>query len=140
MRNPAVQSPEHPRAIFPVPSRSPLPWVKIAFLVMLSVAPTVAATLELPAWVNTVGTRTSPVATTLLSANQHSAVSDGKTLNTAAIQSAIDAASAAGGGVVALEPGTYLTGALFLKSNVHLRIDAGVTLLGTQDERAYPRI
>ena len=39
-----------------------------------------------------------------------------------------------------LKPGTYVTGALFLKSNVHLRIDSGVTLLGSQEDADYPLI
>ena len=38
-----------------------------------------------------------------------------------------------------LSPGAYVTGALFLKSHVHLRVDSGVTLLGSQDDAEYPR-
>lgn len=59
---------------------------------------------------------------------------------TAAIQRAIDAAAAAGGGVVTFAPGRYLTGALFVKSHVELRVDRGVELAGVQDESAYPEI
>jgi len=59
---------------------------------------------------------------------------------TAAIQQAIDAAAAAGGGVVSFAPGSYLTGALFVKSHVELRVDRGVELVGVQDESAYPEI
>jgi polygalacturonase len=65
---------------------------------------------------------------------------DGVTVSTAAIQQAIDAAAAAGGGVVAFPRGTYLTGALFLKSRVELRLDEGVTLRAVQDPAAYPEI
>ena len=54
---------------------------------------------------------------------------DGKTLNTAAIQAAVDACSAAGGGTVVVPPGEYLTGTVFLKSNLILHLDAGVFLL-----------
>ncbi len=65
---------------------------------------------------------------------------DGLTVSTAAIQQALDAASAAGGGVVTLPRGTNVAGALFLKSNVELRLDAGVTLRAVRDEAAYPLI
>src|SRR5262249_31382216 len=60
-----------------------------------------------------------------------------KSANTAAIQTAIDAAAKTKG-TVTFEPGVYLIGALFLKSGVELRIDAGVELRGVQDLAAYP--
>lgn len=62
---------------------------------------------------------------------------DGLTLNTLALQAAIDAA-ALQGAELRLPPGTYLTGALFLKSGMRLRLDAGATLLGSQDLADYP--
>jgi polygalacturonase len=66
-------------------------------------------------------------------------VGDGKTLNTKAIQKAIDAA-AKKGGVVKFEPGQYLTGSIFLKKGVTLHLDKGVTLLGSQDIKDYPEM
>ena len=54
-----------------------------------------------------------------------------------AIQSAIDKAAEAGGGKVTLEPGTYLTGTLYLKSNIELHLPAGVKLLGYPDPEHY---
>lgn len=68
----------------------------------------------------------------------HGARADGLTVCTAAIQQAIDAAAAAGGGTVRLPRGTYMTGALFLKSDVELRLDDGVMLRAVPDEAAYP--
>lgn len=62
---------------------------------------------------------------------------DGKTLDTAAIQRAIDTA-AKNGGTVAFKPGVYLTGSIFLKSGMRLRIDEGVELRGSQDLASYP--
>lgn len=63
---------------------------------------------------------------------------DGKTVNTKGIQAAIDAAHKAGGGVVTLPQGTTVSGALFMKSNVELRLDEGVVLQAVQDDAAYP--
>jgi polygalacturonase len=63
---------------------------------------------------------------------------DGKTVNTAALQNAIDAAAKAGKGVVVFAPGVYLSGALFLKSNMELRLDEGAEIRGVQDLAAYP--
>ena len=65
------------------------------------------------------------------------AVGDGKTLNTAAIQKAIDACHAAGGGRVVVPAGVFLTGSVRLKSRVVLRIEAGATLRGSPDIREY---
>jgi polygalacturonase len=67
-------------------------------------------------------------------------VGDGKSLATAALQKALDAAAAAGGGEVELRPGTYLTGALFLKSHTHLVLDKGAVILGTTDKESYPLV
>ena len=72
-------------------------------------------------------------------ANTYGAKGDGTTLNTAAIQKALDAAAAAGG-TVTLQPGTYLTGSLFLKSNTTLDLPAGVTLIGSQYLADYPML
>jgi polygalacturonase len=90
-----------------------------------------------PAWVKQVGAKTMPTAKATFAATKYGAVGDGKTLNTQALQKAIDAA-AKKGGVVTLAPGQYLTGSLFLKKGVELHLDKGVTLLGSQDLKDYP--
>ncbi len=72
-------------------------------------------------------------------ANAHGAVGDGTTLNTKAIQAAIDEAAKTGA-TVALKPGVYRTGSIFLKSGVTLRLDKGVTLLGSTNLADYPEI
>ena len=62
---------------------------------------------------------------------------DGKTLNTAAIQRAIDAAFQAGGGLVYAPPGDFLTGGLELKSRVTFYLEAGCVLLGSPNIGDY---
>jgi polygalacturonase len=68
------------------------------------------------------------------------AVGDGQTLDTQAIQSAIDACAARGGGTVFVPAGVYITGALALRSHITLYLDAGATLLGSEDPADYPVI
>lgn len=70
----------------------------------------------------------------------YGAVGDGETLDTRAIQDCIDAASRAGGGVVSFPQGIFLSGAIFVKSNVELHIDEGVTIKAVQDDSQYPEI
>jgi len=70
---------------------------------------------------------------------QFGASGDGKTVATAAINKAIDAAAAAGGGTVVVPAGTFLAGSIHLKSNIALYLDAGSTLLASPDAEAYDR-
>lgn len=72
--------------------------------------------------------------------NKYGAVGDGKTLCTEAIQSAIDAASKNNGGKVMFPKGTYLTGSLILKDNVHLVIPEGTVLLGSTNPYHYTMV
>ena len=65
---------------------------------------------------------------------------DGLTINTTAIQSAIDKCSAEGGGVLVVPKGTFLTGALFLKKGVNLFIEKEGVLKGTTRQSDYPQI
>ncbi len=69
----------------------------------------------------------------------YGAVADGATLNTPAIQKAIDAAAAAGGGVAEIPRGRFLSGSIFLKKGVELRLDDGAVLLGSQNIDDYPK-
>src|SRR5271170_287124 len=65
------------------------------------------------------------------------ATGGGVTLDTAPINKAIDACNAAGGGVVYVPPGIYLSGTIVLKSNVTLYLEAGATLLGSKKLSDY---
>src|SRR5205085_9585787 len=95
---------------------------------------------QLPRWVKDVGARREPKSKRTFPVNSYGARGDGLSNSTASIQKAIDKCARAGGGVVTFMPGQYLTGALFLKSNVDLRVDGGVTLLGSQEDADYPSI
>jgi len=65
------------------------------------------------------------------------AVGDGTTLDTAALQGAIDACHAAGGGTVRIPPGTWLTKPIRILSNVTLHLDAGAVVLGSPNLEDY---
>lgn len=54
-----------------------------------------------------------------------------------AIQQAIDACSASGGGTVYFPPGAYTSGAFAMKSNITLLLEAGATLYASRDTSAY---
>jgi len=65
---------------------------------------------------------------------------DGKTDNTAAFRAAVDAANTAGGGHVTVPSGTWVTGAIYLKSNVDLNLASGATLKFSGDSSKYPTV
>ncbi len=70
----------------------------------------------------------------------HGAVSDGTTLNTVAIQQAVDAAHVRGGGRVVVPAGRFATGAFVIRSGVELHLAEGAVLLGSTDPKDYFRI
>lgn len=70
---------------------------------------------------------------------QTGARGDGKTLNTTAIQKAIDKAAAGGGGRVIVPAGRFVTGPVYLKSKVELHLAAGAVLLGSTSRMDYGR-
>jgi polygalacturonase len=74
----------------------------------------------------------------LYDVRDYGAKPDGKTLCTTSIQKAIDACSQSGGGTVYLPPGTFLSGTIYFKTGVTLKLAAGSTLLGSTDLRDYP--
>ena len=68
------------------------------------------------------------IPTNIFNVTNYAAIGDGVKTNTTAIQSAIDAASAAGGGIVQVPAGIYLCGPLQLASKINLHLEAGALL------------
>ncbi len=66
---------------------------------------------------------------TFYNIKNYGAKGDGKTLDTAAINKAIDAAAKQGGGTVYFPAGIYLSFSIHLKSNITLHLDNGATIL-----------
>ena len=62
---------------------------------------------------------------------------NGKTLCTSQLQQAIDRIAKRGWGTLVLTPGTYLSGSIFLKSGVTLKLEKGAVLLGSPNPYQY---
>ena len=71
---------------------------------------------------------------------EHHALGDGTTLNTRAIQKTIDQCASEGGGIVVIPKGTFVSGSIFLKQGVNLRIEQGGVLKGSENTNDYPWI
>jgi polygalacturonase len=67
----------------------------------------------------------------------YGAKGDGKTENREAINKAVEAAAAAGGGTVEFPPGTWVTGSIQLRSNVTLRLEPGALIEASSTASAY---
>jgi hypothetical protein len=70
----------------------------------------------------------------------YGATGDGKTLDTQAVQRAIDACYAGGGGTVLVPAGTFVIGTVELKSNITLHVASGGKLLGSGEGKYYREI
>jgi len=71
---------------------------------------------------------------------EYGAVGDGRTLDSRALQTAIDLCAEGGGGTVYLPAGQYLAGSLFLRNNITLHLDSGAVILGSENPEDYPVI
>ena len=94
-------------------------WISVWSVCILAAGPAVAAEV-------------------LYDVRDYGAKPDGRTLCTTSIQKAIDACSQSGGGTVYLPPGNFLSGTIYFKTGVTLRLAAGCTLLGSKDLKDYP--
>ena len=83
------------------------------------------------------GAMALPTVAVTVDVREHGAKGDGIAKDTAAVQRAVDAAAAHGGGEVLLPRGTYLCGSVFLKSGVVFHLAEGATLKGSPDSEDY---
>ena len=67
----------------------------------------------------------------------YGATGDGRTLDSPAINRAIEECASHGGGTVTLTAGHYLSGSIRMKSNVCLNIEAGATIVAISERTAY---
>jgi hypothetical protein len=75
-----------------------------------------------------------------INVEEYGAVADGKTINTQALQKAIDDVSEKGGGTLVFSKGKYLTGFLHVKSDITLLLDEGAVLLGSTNPEDYKQL
>lgn len=71
---------------------------------------------------------------------KYNAKNDGITLNSKAINDAIEACHVAGGGTVLIPKGFWLTGPVTLKSNINLHLDKGAVLQFSNNSNDYPLV
>ncbi len=84
--------------------------------------------------------------TKIFDVQNYGAVADGVTLCQEAVQKAVDDCHAQGGGIVLFQGGRYVLSTVFLKSNIHIRVDEDAEILGSlnfydyaqQEEIDYP--
>jgi len=76
----------------------------------------------------------------LYNVRQFGATGDAATLDTPAIQAAIDACAHGGGGRVQVPAGQYLIGSIALRDNITLHLEAGAVLLGSDNPADYPLV
>jgi polygalacturonase len=110
----------------------------IAFAILIATT-SLHAQSDLP-WIKKVGARKVPASKKTYWVNDFGKITDSNAVISPIIQKAIDQCAKGGGGIVSFKPGVYTTGSIFLKKNVHLRIDKGVLLKGSTSFADYPEI
>jgi len=74
----------------------------------------------------------------VFSVTKFGAAGDGVRLDTRGIQATIDACARSGGGTVYFPPGRFVSGTIYLRSNITLYFDPGAVLLGSSELSHYP--
>jgi polygalacturonase len=113
---------------------------KYFFLFLFSITSSLIHAQADLSWTKNVGARKTPSSKKIYWVNDFGSTADTSEVVTKIIQQAIDKCSDNGGGIVAFKPGTYKAGSIFLKSNVHLRIDKNVLIKGSTSFDDYPEI
>lgn len=70
----------------------------------------------------------------------YGAVADGLTLNTAAINKAIDECAKNGGGTVVIPQGSFVTGPIIMQSNINLHLNKNAFIIFSPDFNQYPLV
>ncbi len=96
---------------------------------LLKFSPLALAAVAAPAAFAAPKSAPGPATPNLFDVRTFGATGDGKTLDTAAINKAIEAAAAAGGGTVYFPAGNYLSFSIRLKSNIELHLVQGATII-----------
>jgi polygalacturonase len=97
----------------------PIRWIVFTAALLLCVRPGAAA------------------ASAVFDVTSFGAKGDGYTNDTVAINDAIQAASAAGGGTVVVPAGSYVSGSIHLRSDIELHLGPGATIVASADPQAY---
>src|SRR4051794_19869643 len=84
-------------------------------------------------------TSVTPPSKTFL-VTESGAIGDGTTVNTKALQALIDRCAAEGGGIVVIPKGIFLSGALYFKQGVNLRVEKDAVLKSTTVLADFPPI
>jgi polygalacturonase len=93
-----------------------------------------SAITAIPAWA--AKKDTAPALTPIMfDVRTYGATGDGKTIDSPAINKAIDAAAAAGGGTVIFPAGVYMSFSIRLKSKVNLHITQGATIIAAESPK-----
>jgi len=94
--------------------------------------------LAIMPWITGAATAIAPdSAAATYNVRQYGAAGDGETLDTQAIQKAVDACAAGGGGMVYFPAGRYKAGTLLLRSHIMIYLDAGAVLAQSRDMGDY---
>ncbi len=88
----------------------------------------ISAGLALAGWVHAASPAMPTIPTNIYNVTNYGAIGDGAKDNTTNIQSAINAANAAGGGIVEIPAGTFLSGPITLLSSINLQVDTNAML------------
>ncbi|HTD86288.1 MAG TPA: glycosyl hydrolase family 28-related protein, partial [Candidatus Binatia bacterium] len=93
-------------------------------------------------WLAAITIGGAALAESRLDVREQGAAGDGRKLDTAAIQKAIDVCAERGGGQVFIPAGRYLSGSIHLRSGVTLHLDCGARLVGTTNlsDYAQPKV
>ena len=91
-------------------------------------------------WVIYLGFVCSSLCAKDYSIEDYGAIGDGYTINTLAIQAAIDEATSNGGGRVIIPGGRFVSGTIFLKTKVELHLTKNAVLLGSLSPADYRRV